>query len=146
LFTGPLSIKSGEETVEEFQLPFSDVASRQKGLYVPGSLLKLQLKPDHPLTLGMPAETAIFYRGKPLFATEVPDFDMDRRIIGSFPEEDILLSGYSEQEELLAQKSAIIWLKKGRGQLVLFAFSPQFRASTGAGYKLLFNAVLLPDI
>jgi hypothetical protein len=40
----------------------------------------------------------------------------------------------------------MIWLKKGKGQLVLFAFNPQFRASTAADYKLLFNSLLLHKI
>ena len=70
---------------------------------------------------------------------------MDRRVIGKFPKKDILLSGYLEHEEKLGNKTAIVWLKKGRGQLVLFAFHPQFRASTAASYKLLFNAILLPE-
>ena len=71
---------------------------------------------------------------------------MDRRVIAKFPEKNILLSGYSENQELLGNKSAMIWLKKGKGQLVLFGFNPQFRASTQGSYKLLFNSLLLPKI
>ena len=103
----------------------------------------MELKEGHPLTYGMPSETGIFYRGNPVFKTSAPGFDMDRRVIGKFPEKDILLSGYIEKEELLKEKSCMVWLRKGKGQLVLFAFNPQFRASTAANYKLLFNALLI---
>jgi len=94
----------------------------------------------------MPAKSGVFYRGEPVFETYLPDFDMDRRVIAAFPENDILLSGYIEKEGLLKDKPCMIWLKKGKGQLVLFAFNPQFRASTAADYKLLFNSLLLGKV
>jgi len=62
---------------------------------------------------------------------------------GKFPEMDILQSGYMENEKLLGNKAAVVWIKKGEGQLVLMAFSPAFRASTQGAYKLLFNALIL---
>ncbi len=94
----------------------------------------------------MPPESGAFFRGDPVFVTSRPDFDMDRRVIATFPEKDILLSGYMEKGELLKDKSCLVWLKKGKGQLVLFAFNPQFRASTAVDYKLLFNSILLKKI
>ena len=141
LFTGMLDITKGE-TKEEFVLPFTNTGeqARRDGLFIPGSLVRIQLKQDHPLTYGMPAEVGVFYRGNPLFSTNIPRFDMDRRVIGVFPEKDILMSGYSEKEEKMAEKPAMIWIKKGKGELILYSFNPQFRASTQATYKLLFNA------
>jgi hypothetical protein len=142
LFTGLLEITTGDKK-EEFMLPFSNEyrQAQREGLFVPGSLVRVKLNPDHPLTYGMPAETGVFYRGTALFNSTVPRFDMDRRVIAAFPEKNILISGYSEKEEKLANKVALIWLKKGKGEIVLYAFNPQFRASTQATYKLLFNAL-----
>jgi hypothetical protein len=144
LFTGMLEITVGESK-EEFMLPFTNAGdkARSEGLLVPGSLVRITLKQDHPLTWGMPAETGVFYRGNPLLQTSVPRFDMDRRVIGTFSEKNILMSGYIEKEELLSEKPAMIWIKKGKGQLILYSFNPQFRASTQATYKLLFNALFL---
>ncbi len=59
---------------------------------------------------------------------------------------DIVVSGYAENEELLANRPVIVWLRKGTGQLVLFGFNPQFRASTPATLKLLYNALLVPEL
>ena len=150
LFEGKLSVshkKGKKDTVSEnFRLPYRDVSKdlQGKGLYVPGSLIRVTLLKDSPLTRGLPRNIGVFSRGWPVFATSVPYFDMDRRVIGWYPEENILMSGYAEHPELLADKPAVIWLKKGKGQLVLMGFNPQFRASTQASYKLLFNALLLP--
>jgi len=148
LFMGTLKIKEGKNNIEEFQLPISDISNTlaEKKMYIPGSLVKLNLLKDHPLTYGMPEELGVFYRGRPVFKTSLPNFDMDRRVIGWFPEKNILLSGYAENEEKLGNSVGMVWLKKGKGQLVLFGFNPQFRASTEASYKLLFNSVLLDKI
>ncbi len=133
---------------EEFQLPVSNIAAKieKSGLYCPGSLMKLDLVPGHPLTLGLPEQIGIFYRGKHVFRTIIPERDMDRRVIGKFPEKDILLSGYCENQEKVGNQSALVWLKKNKGQLVLCGFSPIFRASTHVSYKLLFNTILLPPL
>jgi len=144
LFEGMLKIKHGDKE-EEFSLPYRDISANlgKAGLNIPGSLVKVKLIADHPLTRGMPESTGVFSRGRPVFQTSVPKFDMDRRVIGSYPEKDILISGYSTGEELLGNKAAMIWMKKGKGQFVLYGFSPQFRGSTQGAFKLLFNAILL---
>ena len=148
LFIGPLKIKHSENYTEEFTLPVQDISKSlaARGLYCPGSLVNIKLKADHPLTLGMQDQIGVFYRGRPVFTTREPYFDMDRRIIATFPEKDVLKSGYIEKEELLCNKAAMVWMKKGKGQMVLFAFGPQFRASVPGSYKLLFNALLLPRL
>ncbi|MEN8118115.1 MAG: M14 metallopeptidase family protein, partial [Bacteroidota bacterium] len=145
LFMGAQSIKISDKVKEEFQLPVSDISSglQKRGLYAPGSLLNIELKQDHPLTLGMQKTAKVFSRGRPVFSTSIPYFDTDRRVIATYPEEDVLASGYAKNDELLEGKPSMVWVKKGEGQLVLYGFYPQFRASTTGTYKLLFNALLL---
>jgi hypothetical protein len=148
LFEGKQTLekKEGKTTKEEiFRLPFKDVSSSlsKKGLYVPGSLIKVCLRDNNPVTLGMPDYVGVFSRGRPVFATFLPSFDMDRRVFGYYPEEDALMSGYAEHPELMANKAAIVWVRRGKGQMVLMGFNPQFRVSTPATFKLLFNAILM---
>ncbi len=151
LFLGDLAISSGEkdkEQKEDFQFPIEDISrdAKKSGLYCPGSFLRAEFLEDHPITYGMKTQGGIFFDGAALFSTWVPDLDLDRRVIVKFPEKNILLSGYCEKEEKLARRSVAVWLKKGQGQAVLFGFRPQYRASTQATYKLLFNSLLLPEI
>lgn len=145
LFMGNLTIEGEKEEKQEFSLPVSNIGSRlsDQGLVVTGSLLRVKLRPDHPLSLGMPEETGVFHRGNPVFTTSFPYFDMDRRVIAAFPKEDILMSGFIENEKLLSEQVAMVWVKKGEGHMVFFSFFPQFRGSTPATYKLMFNSLLL---
>jgi len=94
----------------------------------------------------MPGQIGVFSRARPVFQTSIPMFDMDRRVIGSYPEKDVIMSGYGAKSEKMASKAAMIWMKKGKGQFVFYGFGPQFRASTQASYKLLFNAMLLEKV
>jgi len=146
LFEGVMKITGkDEDESEEFQLPFRDISTQlsKEGLYVPGSLMKINIAKGHPLTLGMPRQIGVFSRGRPVFQTGIPVFDTDRRVVATYPEKEVLLSGYSAHDEKLGNKAAMIWLRKGKGQFVFYGFGPQFRASTQASYKLLFNAILL---
>lgn len=145
LFLGMLTIQDSKGEKENFVLPYRNIHSRlnKQGLYCPGTLIKTNWKPDHPLTLGMKKQTGIFYRGNPVLETQIPGFDMDRRVIGWFPEKNLIMSGYAEHINLIGNKVAMVWLKKGKGQMVLYGFSPIFRASTPVTYKLVFNALML---
>ena len=148
LFLEPLEFKPGEPDSLKLRLPLRDVGEdlAKAGLDVPGSLLEVMLCQDHPLTRGLPSRIGVFSRGRPAFKTSVPQLDTDRRVIASFPEEHLLLSGWAEKEELLGRKAAMVWSRHGKGQFVFYAFNPLFRASTPATYKLLFNALLLPRL
>ncbi|MFC2138970.1 M14 family zinc carboxypeptidase, partial [Bacteroidota bacterium] len=117
LFMGTLKITEEEKTTEEFQLPIKNISKelKKKKLYCPGSLLSVDIIKDHPVCYGLSDEIDVFSRGEPVFTTSVPMFDMDRRVIGVFPENNVLSSGYIENEELIENKSAIVWIKKGKG-------------------------------
>jgi hypothetical protein len=146
LFTEGLPLpKSGEES-ETLELPVRDVSERLEGVLVPGAFLAVDLIKDHPLTWGMPEQAGAFSRGTRVFATSIPVLDTDRRVIGIYPERDLLLSGYIEGEKQLQNRPSMVWVRAGKGQIVLFGFRPQFRGSTPATFKLVFNSLLLPPM
>ncbi len=145
LFSGIQKYSINDKEKEEFEFPVKDVSKQlvKDGFFSPGSLLRIKLKADHPITYGMPNEIGVFHRNGPIFRTWQPYFDVDRRVIATFPEKNILLSGFIKNEEKIGNKTSIVWMKKGKGEVVLFSFNPQFRASTPVSYKLLFNSLLL---
>ncbi len=146
LFTDGLAPASGEKDGEKIELPVRDVTESLKGVSVPGAFLAVDFIADDPLTWGMPERAGAFSRGSPVFATSIPRLDTDRRVIAIYPERDLLLSGYLEGERALQNRPAMVWVRAGKGQLVLFGFRPQFRGSTPATFKLVFNALLLPPL
>jgi hypothetical protein len=147
LFDANLRLKSKSDS-DEFHLPFHDITMDPgfKGINCPGSLVRMDLVKGNELTWGMGERTGIFYRGKPLFRTSIPKFDMDRRVIGYFGEEELLMSGFLEGQKLMQNKPVMVWMKEGKGQMIVMGFSPIFRASMPATYKLLFNSILMPEL
>ncbi len=146
LFTEGLPLPKNGEEGETLELPVRDVSDRLKGVSVPGAFLAVDLLKDHPLTWGMPEKAGAFSRGTPVFATSIPVLDTDRRVIGIYPERDLLLSGFIEGEKQLQNRPSMVWLRAGKGQMVLFGFRPQFRGATPATFKLVFNSLLLPPV
>ena len=144
LFMGKQTIEREDGEKETFKLPVSNQAERIRadGLYCPGSFVRVKLNKQSIYNTGLPEEIGIFYRGDPVLQTSVPLFDMDRRVLGHFPEDDILISGYAEEEKAIAQAPALAWAQKGKGRIFMLSFQPQFRASTPVDYKLIFNSLL----
>ena len=149
LFTDGLpapAADEGEGEGDTVELPVRDITDEAGDVMVPGAFLAVDYDQGHPLTWGMPARGGAFSRGRPVLATSIPRLDTDRRVVAVYPERDLLLSGYLEGEEALQNTPAIVWVRAGDGQLVLFAIRPQFRGSTPATFKLVFNALLLPKV
>ena len=144
-FMGMLELDRGEGNKEEFRLPISNVVSsfQSRGFEAIGAHAKVNALQNHPLVLGFEESFPIFFNSDAIFETSIPFFDTDRRVILSFPEGDPRLSGYMKNGELLEHKAALVWIKKNKGQLVLFGFNPQYRGQTSGTYKLIFNSILM---
>jgi len=137
---------SCEFAIQELRLPVRDVTQELTGneaeqWYAPGSLLRVQWDTSHPLAAGMPDESAVFYSRSPVF--EVDEGTSGVRVVGRYPPEDLLVSGYAQGEEQVAGKAALVEARLGEGRVVLFGFRPQHRAQTHETFKLLFNALYL---
>ena len=131
--------------IEKFGLPVRNVLKNADGFSCPGSILKARVDRSHPLALGMPEETPIFFARSPALQTSVPyRADIGRKVVVRYEEDESpLLSGYLEKPEKIQGRAALVDVTWGDGRVVLYAFRPQHRAQTWATYKLIFNAILL---
>ncbi len=136
---------SCEYVIEELNVPVRNALAgvRQDEYTNPGSLVRLRLRTDHPVTAGMPKETAAFLDSALAFDTTAPAASMQRWVLATYPEdeEDILLSGWIHGAERLTRKAAAVAMTYGKGKIVLFGFRPQHRGQTHATFPLVFNAL-----
>lgn len=136
---------SGELVASEFNVPVRNALSGLRGddFSAPGSLLRINVDPKHPVGYGMPEEAAAFVDGSTAYQTAIPGADLKRSVIATYPEDgrDILLSGWAKGQDKLARHSAVVAFEQGKGKIVMFSFRPQYRAQSEGTFKMLFNAI-----
>jgi hypothetical protein len=136
---------ASEYVVDEFNVPVRNTLARSRpdDFSCPGSLLRVRVTQDHPVTYGLPDELAVFLDSPIALATTLPGMEMERWVLASYPESgrDILLSGWIHGEDRLARRSAAVAVTYGKGKIVLLGFRPQNRAQTNATYPFIFNAL-----
>jgi len=62
-------------------------------------------------------------------------------VVATYPERDILESGWLIGEEKLKRQVAMVVVRYGKGKVTLIGFRPQHRAQTHGTYKLFFNSL-----
>jgi hypothetical protein len=136
---------SCDYVIDEFNIPVRNALAGTKAddYSNPGSLVRLRIRPDHPVTMGMPSETAAFLDAPMAFDTTAPAVDTQRWVLATYPDddEDVLLSGWILGADKLTRKAAAVAVTYGKGKIVLYAFRPQFRGQTHATFPLVFNAL-----
>jgi hypothetical protein len=107
-------------------------------------LLMLKVDTATPIGYGMPREAAGMFSRSLGLTTWLPTGDWDRTVVASYPEDDVLLSGWLLGEELIARKAAVVDLTYKKGHIILIGFKCQHRAQSHGTYKFLFNSLLYP--
>ena len=134
---------STEYVIDNFNVPVRNAIPRSSDFSVPGSLVRVRVNTDHPVTASMPAETAIYIDGPLAFDTTAPGGEMQRWVLLTYPDDprDVLLSGWISGAERLTRKAAAVAMTYGKGRIVLYGFSPQHRGQTHATFPMLFDAL-----
>jgi hypothetical protein len=141
-----------------FGLPLRDVTQSASGddFYIPGTLLRVQVDPTHPLAWGMPEQAAAFFAHSHAFdhgrararwdgeAGSRAEPPAGVRTVVSYAPKDLLMSGWLLGDRVIAGKSAVVEATVGQGRVVLIGFRAQHRAQPHGTFKLLFNALLPP--
>jgi hypothetical protein len=125
----------------------SGAESSNDGFYSPGSLLRMTVEGNSPLTAGMPKEAYLFTTGGQAWdinlMAEFNKGDRETRALVRYASSNLLASGWLSGERTITGKAAMIQARHGQGQVVMFGFRPQFRGQTFGTFKLLLNAIYL---
>jgi hypothetical protein len=117
-----------------------DLSSKE--FFCPGSTLLMNINTTHPTAYGMPDEAIGLFWHSPVFKIKPNPENHKYSVIATYPEKEILESGWLIGEEHLANKIAALEAKKGKGSAVLIGIRPQHRCQTHGTFKLLFNTLL----
>jgi hypothetical protein len=112
-----------------------------KDFYGPGSILRVNVDPNHPIGYGMDRDTAIWFEHSPAFAATFVNSGADPVTVASYPDGNPLMSGWLLGDSLLYGRSAVLDAPLGRGHAVLFGFRPQYRGQSYGTFKLFFNSL-----
>ena len=109
--------------------------------YSPGTLLKQEYNPRHPVGYGMPESWPVFFRFDQAYQL-VPSFDIPVEVVSRYPDDDdMVASGWLLGDEFLRERANVVAFKVGRGTAVTMGSQIAFRTQTRATFKLLFNAI-----
>ena len=149
--------EASDFAIQQFGLPVKNVVAglSSKEFFIPGSLIKASVDTAHPLAYGMQDTVATSFSRSRAFEivkqeregeggqediTKLPN-PMVETIV-HYAKNDLLMSGWALGEKKhIGGKSAMMRVKHGEGDIVLFGFRPQFRGQPRGTYKLIFNAI-----
>jgi len=130
--------------VDEFKLQIRNVLEGlgSDQFFCSGSTLKADIDISDPLAWGMPKKGLVLFTDSPAFMVSPGNRNEDYQTIVRYKDENILKSGWLVGEKNIAQKSALIKVKFGKGKIILIGFRTQHRAQTAGTFKFLFNAII----
>ncbi|MFQ6108832.1 MAG: peptidase M14 family protein [Candidatus Aminicenantales bacterium] len=133
---------------KEFKVPARNAIENveRTKFFCPTSILKLKVDNTSPIGYGLPDEIPAMFSRSLAMSTWVPQSaDWDRKVVASYPKENILLSGWLLGEKVIARKAAVVDAQYKKGHIILIGIRCQHRAQSHGTYKFLLNALLYPE-
>jgi hypothetical protein len=136
-----------ELAFKEFTAPAQNALERvsREQFFCPTSILRLKVDNTTPIGYGMPKEAGAMFSRSLAIRTRVPSGEWDRKVVASYPEEDVLMSGWLLGEDMIARNAAVVDITHKKGHIILIGIRSQHRAQSHGTYKFLLNALLYPE-
>ena len=124
--------------INALNLPIRNVLEKMppKDFYIPGSILRVNVDPNHPITWGAEPEESIWFQRSGALAID------KGTVLAHYPSGNVLQSGWMlDPQAQLNGRTALCEIPYGKGQVICFSFNPIYRAQAHNTYKLVFNAI-----
>ena len=129
--------------IDGLHLPVRNVLAgmRNTDFYAPGSILAVNVNRDAPLARGfMTSVPAVWFENGPAFEISDPSQAM---AVATYPATgNPLLSGWLLGGTKLNGTAALVDVKRGKGNVVLYGFRPLYRGQAMATYPLVWGAIM----
>ncbi|PYV11893.1 MAG: hypothetical protein DMG07_18180 [Acidobacteria bacterium] len=99
--------------------------------------MRVAVDNTHPLAFGLNKEEAAWVEGGEAFDVAQPSVQTPLR----YAPRDLLMSGWLLGAGLIQGKAAVALVTRGKGQVILLGFRPQYRGQSYATFPLFFNAL-----
>lgn len=107
-----------------------------------GSQIRASIaRENDPITLGMAKDFTVTHNQGPILVPR--DFTGKSEILATVDKHAPLKNGAAHGTEHLKGTPCVLRTKCGKGEVILYTFSPQFRVQQESAFKLLFNALYL---
>jgi hypothetical protein len=120
--------------------------TRPTEFFIPGTLIRIGTRPEHPLAHGMEANAIAMFNSSQVLAVVAPAAEGGRtaprnvEVFVEYAREKFLASGWElGGQRYLAGRPAGVRVPVGRGQAVVYGFRPGWRGQPHNTFKLLFN-------
>ncbi|MFC1555036.1 M14 family zinc carboxypeptidase, partial [candidate division KSB1 bacterium] len=135
---------SYEFAVQEFGLQIENAIEGlgSTDFFCPGSTIKVNIDNTSPLAYGMPDEGLVLFYSSPAFKITTGRNNDKYQSIVRYKDKDLLKSGWLMGEDKIANKSGMVSVQYGEGEIVLIGFRTQHRSQTHGTFKLLFNTII----
>lgn len=111
--------------------------------YIPGSVLEVRVKTDHPLAYGCEERLDIFFDNSPVLRPQVEADKKGFTSIVWFDSDKPLRSGWAWGQDRLYGGVAAAEYKTGSGRLFLYGPEVLFRGQPHGTFNLVFNGIFL---
>ena len=133
--------------IKEFEAPVKNAVEKIEPtkFFCPMSILRLAVDNTTPIGYGLQEETPAVFSESLAMETWLPGTgDWERKVVASYPENNILMSGWLLGEDVIGRKAAVVDLRYKKGRIILVGIACQIRAQSHGTYKFLLNALLYP--
>jgi len=105
---------------------------------IPGSILRADFTPGLPVNYGLREGDTLWFRNDAALLFEYPE----PVVLARYAAHNLLASGYALGAEYLLDRVAAGGVTYGEGAVLLFGFTPQYRAQSRNTMKMIFTTIL----